>query len=92
MLAVSSAALMAAVMQRSFGVFGGPDFCSWMSSPLCDWKEFPEAIRTKVARVLKKEKARGIKQKWRIFLVGSGQKRNYINVLCGRKGLSLVDV
>lgn len=67
MLAVSSAALMAAVMQRSFGVFGGPDFCSWMSSPLCDWKEFPEAIRTKVARVLKKEKARGIKQKWRIF-------------------------
>lgn len=82
MLAISSAALMAAVMQRSFGVFGGPDFCSWMSSPLCDWKEFPEAIRTKVTRVLKKEKARGIKQKpVEYFLVGSynvggrGQKR-----------------
>ena len=30
-------------------------------------REFPEAIRTKVARVLKKEKARGIKQKWRMF-------------------------
>ena len=56
MLAVSSAALMAAVMQRSFGVYGGPDFCSWMASPLCDWK-LPEAIRTKVMRVLKKEKA-----------------------------------
>ena len=56
MLAVSSAALMAAAMQRTFAVFGGPGFCSWMASPLCDWK-LPEEIRTKVVRVLKKEKA-----------------------------------